>query len=218
MNNENRIFIILITLVVLLLIGFGIFLVIYLNKDTPTVSNTNIKNESNNFSNNTSTSSKNTKNSSLDNPLNIGEWGIALFEDDYDIPVTVNRIIKGNNVISAVREYCENDPQIGEYEEPASGNEYKIIEYNIDLSTIENIDDYASKVNIKIVSPDDGTTNLTYTDSPRMFQVIPITIENNYNSKTKIATVKYLIELPIDYTDYIIKLGNYGTEAYYKGE
>lgn len=226
MNKENRIFIILITLIVLVIVGFGIFLVIYFNKDnssneqsqeTMNVSNSNIKNESNSFSNNT-TSSKNTKDSSLDNPLDIGEWGVALFEDDYDIPVTVNSIIKGNNAISAVKEYCENDPEIGEYEEPTSGNEYKIIEYNINLSTVENIDDYVSKINIEIVSPDDGTTTLTYPDSPRMFQITPITIEDNYNSKTKIATIKCLMELPTDYTDYIIKLGNHGTETYYKGE
>lgn len=227
MNKENRIFIILITLIVLVFVGFGTFFVIYINKDnssneqsqeTMNISNSNVKNESNSFSNNTTTSSKNTKDSSLDNPLDIGEWGVALFENDYDIPVTVNSIIKGNNAISAVKEYCENDPEIGEYEEPTSGNEYKIVEYNIDLSTVENIDDYVSKINIEIVSPDDGTTTLTYPDNPRMFQITPITIEDNYNSKTKIATIKCLMELPTDYTDYIIKLGNHGTETYYKGK
>lgn len=192
-----------------------------------TVNNTTNNNISNNTTTNNSTNKTSSssvidaKQSTKENPLEKGTWGIASkystesknYEDVY---VKVTNIIRGEEAKKAVQDYI-NSKSYFKYEEPKEGLEWVVLDYDLDYasfaksslganadvtSSIRGIGDHSSVVY-------NGTT---YILSSRY-------IGSSDYVKTQTTTGKIAFQMPIGCSDYVVELGSYsGSKAYFKGE
>ena len=198
--------------------------------DTNTNSNSsidNIYNTSNNINSTSNTnkanqsSVKDAKESTKENPLEKGTWGIASkysteskkYEDVY---VKVTNIIRGEDAKKVVQNYASSKSYF-KYEEPKEGLEWVVLDYDLDYanftksslganadvtSSIRGIGDHSSVI----------YNGKTYILSSRY-------IGSSDYVKTQTTTGKIAFQMPIGCSDYIVELGSYsGSKAYFKCE
>ena len=83
--------------------------------------------------------SSNARTSSLENPLKVGEWGIASkyntnTRSDQNVNVKVTNIIRGDEAKKMAQDYMNSDYSIYKYEEPEGYQEWVVIEYDVDFA------------------------------------------------------------------------------------
>ena len=160
--------------------------------------------------------------SSLENPLQVGEWGIASkynteTSSDQNVNVRVTNIIRGNEAKEMAKEYMSRDYSIYKYEDPEAYLEWAVIEYDVDFADTYVPGELGASPNVEadITGPDGSSVEyngITYITST-------IEIGSRDYIKTKTGSGKILTQLPIGCTDYIIQFGRYnGTTAYFQGK
>ena len=160
--------------------------------------------------------------SSLENPLQVGEWGIASkynteTRSDQDVNVSVTNIIRGEEAAEMAKEYMSSDYSIYKYEEPEAYLEWVVIEYDVDFADTYIPGELGASPNVEadITGPDGSSVKyngITYITST-------IEIGSRDYIKTKTGSGKILTQIPIGCTDYIIQFGRYGgTTAYFQGK
>lgn len=167
----------------------------------------------------TSQSSIVTKTSSQQNPLSIGEWGIAskYSSGEYvNIPVKVTNVIRGNTAMQTVKDFCNSGSSIYKYTDPKEGMEWAVIDYTVDLSKIEG---YSSGKSIKVDSKIKGTgDNNSIKYNGYTYIVSTMNMTSGY-SKEDIAIGRFAVCLPIGCTDYVIAMGSSSnTQAFFAGK
>ena len=175
-----------------------------IDTNTNTKENSSSTNNENTPSTSTSISTPTSvtgKASSKNNPLSVGEWGIASkrFSGEYvDVPIKITKITRGNNAAKEVKSYCDNGSSIYRYEDAKEGMEWAVIEYNVDLTKFDK--ETFKDVNTKITGTGDNTSI-------------------KYNGYTYIVSCKFATTLPIGCTDYLVVLGTADeTQAFFKGK
>lgn len=160
--------------------------------------------------------------SSLENPLQVGEWGIASkynteTSSDQNVNVRVTNIIRGDEAKEMAKEYMSRDYSIYKYEDPEAYLEWAVIEYDVDFADTYVPGELGASPNVEadITGPDGSSVEyngITYITST-------IEIGSRDYIKTKTGSGKILTQLPIGCTDYIIQFGRYnGTTAYFQGQ
>ena len=157
--------------------------------------------------------------SSLENPLQVGEWGIASkynteTSSDQNVNVRVTNIIRGDEAKEMAKEYMSRDYSIYKYEEPEAYLEWVVIEYDVDFADTY-VPGASPNVEADITGPDGSSVKyngITYITST-------IEIGSRDYIKAKTGSGKILTQIPIGCTDYIIQFGRYnGTTAYFQGK
>lgn len=160
--------------------------------------------------------------SSLENPLQVGEWGIASkynteTSSDQNVNVRVTNIIRGNEAKEMAKEYMSRDYSIYKYEDPEAYLEWVVIEYDVDFADTYVPGELGASPNVEadITGPDGSSVKyngITYITST-------IEIGSRDYIKAKTGSGKILTQIPIGCTDYIIQFGRYnGTTAYFQGQ
>ena len=161
--------------------------------------------------------------SSLENPLQVGEWGIASkynpSNGEYqNVNVRVTNIIRGDEAKKMAQEYMSSDYSIYRYEDPEAYQEWAVIEYDVDFGdTYEMDEELGASPNVDgdICGPDGSS--IEYNGIIYIPSVIEIGSRDYI--KTKTGSGKLLTQLPIGCTDYIIQFGAYNeTNAYFQGK
>lgn len=194
------------------------------NADKQTSTNTNINNNANttttgkeNSSNSSVSASTTGKASSKQNPLSIGEWGIAskyVSSEYVDVPARVTNVTRGSNAAQELKDYLNNSSSIYKYEDAKETMEWAVIEYSIDLTKMEK--DSTAKLDTKITGIGDNNS-IKYNDATYFVSTTNMT-PNNY-TKGEIVSCKFAVQLPIGCTDYLIALGSSsGTQAFFSGK
>lgn len=177
-----------------------------------------------NANNNTSTvePSNNVKTSTLQTPLQVGEWGTASkynteTKGDQNVNVRVSRIIRGDEAKKMAQDYMNSDYSIYKYEEPEGNQEWVVIEYDVDFGDTYVPGELGASPTVDgdVTGPDGGS--IKYNGISYINSVIEIGSRDYI--KTKTGSGKLLTQIPIGCTDYIIDFGTYnGTHAYFKGQ
>ena len=160
------------------------------------------------------------KSSSKEEPLSLGEWGLAskYSSNTYtDVPVKISNIVRGDSAAAQVKEYLDNGFSIYKYEDAKQGMEWTIIEYTVDLTNITPFSsgDKAIKVDSRITGTGDNAS-IKYNGNTYIVSTINMT--SDY-TKENIASGKFAVQLPIGCSDYLISLGSSSsTQAFFKGE
>ena len=160
--------------------------------------------------------------SSLENPLQVGELGIASkynteTSSDQNVNVRVTNIIRGDEAKEMAKEYMSRDYSIYKYEEPEAYLEWVVIEYDVDFADTYVPGELGASPNVEadITGPDGSSleyNGITYITST-------IEIGSRDYIKAKTGSGKILTQIPIGCTDYIIQFGRYnGTTAYFQGQ
>lgn len=160
--------------------------------------------------------------SSLENPLQVGEWGIASkynteTSSDQNVNVRVTNIIRGDEAKEMAKEYMSRDYSIYKYEDPEAYLEWAVIEYDVDFADTYVPGELGASPNVEadITGPDGSSVKyngITYITST-------IEIGSRDYIKAKTGSGKILTQIPIGCTDYIIQFGRYnGTTAYFQGQ
>lgn len=194
------------------------------NSDKQTSTNTNINNNANttttekeNSSNSSASTSATGKASSKQNPLSIGEWGIAskyVSSEYVDVPARVTNVTRGSSAAQELKEYLNNSSSIYKYEDAKENMEWAVIEYSIDLTKMEK--DSTAKLDTKITGIGDNNS-IKYNGATYIVSTTNMT-PNNY-TKGEIVSCKFAVQLPIGCTDYLIALGSSsGTQAFFSGK
>lgn len=230
-SNKNRSLIIFLVIIIGVLVCALViaFLLNYTNKrNTNLDNNTNIvddviesKDEDNSNEVNNSNSSTNdnitSNESSKQEPLDIGEWGVAskYISGGYvDVPVRVTNVTRGNNAAEELRNYLNGGTSIYKYSEPKENMEWAVIEYDIDMTKLEK--DSTVKMDTKITGTGDNTS-VKYKGVTYILSTINMT-PNKY-TKGGIESCKFAVQLPIGCIDYLIVLGtSSNTQAFFKGK
>ncbi len=167
-------------------------------------------------------SSSNAKTSSLENPLKVGEWGIASkyntnTKSDQNVNVRVSNIIRGDEAKKMAQEYMNSDYSIYKYEEPEAYQEWLVVEYDVDFGDTYVPGELGASPNVQgdVTGPDGSSVK--YNGVSYINSVIEIGSRDYI--KTKTGSGKLLTQIPIGCTDYIIDFGTYnGTHAYFQGQ
>lgn len=230
-SNKNRSLIILLVIIIGVLVCALViaFLLNYTNKRNINLdNNTNIvddviesKDEDNSNEVNNSNSSTNDNitfnESSKQEPLDIGEWGVAskYISGGYvDVPVRVTNVTRGNNAAEELRNYLDSGTSIYKYSEPKENMEWAIIEYDIDMTKLEK--DSTVKMDTKITGTGDNTS-VKYKGVTYILSTINMT--SNKYTKGGIESCKFAVQLPIGCVDYLIVLGtSSNTQAFFYGK
>lgn len=182
--------------------------------DTNTITNsyTNTSDEKNNSTTNFVTG----KSSSKQNPLSIGEWGIAskYVSGEYvDVPVKVTNITRGSVAAQEVEDYCNDDYSIYKYEDAKENMEWAVIEYSVDLTKMQK--DSSIRMDTKITGTGNNTS-IKY--NGYTYIVSTLNMSSGY-SKGEIIPCKFAVQLPIGCTDYLIAIGSSSsTQAFFNGK
>lgn len=170
----------------------------------------------------TTTSSSTARTSTLEDPLQVGEWGIASkyntsTSSNQDVNVSVTNIIRGEEARQIAMEYMNSDSSIYVYEEPDAYQEWVVIEYDVDFADTYIPGSIGASPTVEAdVTGADGSS-VKYNGITYINQVIEIGSRDYIQGPT--GSGKLLTQLPVGYTDYIIQFGRYnGTTAYFQGQ
>ena len=174
---------------------------------------------------------KSAKESKIDSPLKIGEWGFASkYVSEYqskeykgvnsvDVPVRITKVTRGEKATKIVKEWVDSKKYY-KYEEPKAHTEWAVVEYEVDLSNVK-FDSDGIGTAIKVDSAIRGTdgSSLKYDG---IIYIITTTdaSSSDYVKEPGVYSGKFITTLPEGCKDYIIKMGNSynGAESFFKGE
>lgn len=176
--------------------------------------------------------STNAKKSSIENPLKLGEWGIAskrvskyLSEkysniDHVDIPVKVTKVTRGDEAKEMVKKWCEKS-SFYQYKEPTAYTEWAVIDYDVDLSGL-TFDPKTIGTGISVDTSVKGLDGHSVKYNGIMYTLMTTDTSNkDYVKKPGIYHAQFMTSLPIGCSDYIVQLGSTYSEqtaAFFKCE
>ena len=177
-----------------------------------------------------SSSSSDAKESSKEDPLEIGKWGYAskyagkYLDEEYadktyiDVPVRVTKVSRGDKVIDDVKTLLQEHHY--KYQEPKSSQlEWVIVDYEVDLTNVKFGGSLGT--NIKIDSSVKGTDGSSVKHDGITYILTTVDVsDSKYVKEPGVYSGKFVTQLPKGCKDYLIKLGSSynGKEAYFKGE
>lgn len=160
--------------------------------------------------------------SSKENPIDLNVWGkaskyVVSGNSSYqDVNVMVTKITRGEDAKNIVKEYADTDKYF-DYSDPADGEEWVVVEYNVDMQGLK-IPSYgiSPTLNVSVIGKDKYDiikyNNKSY--SPSIQEV-----SSDDYVKTTTATNKIAFQLPVGFSDYIIRIGSYDhTQTFVKGK
>ncbi len=179
----------------------------------------------------TDTSSEGAKASTLENPLKLGEWGLAskyvskylsekYSNTDYtDVPVRVTKVTRGDEATKIVKDWC-NGQSFYKYQDPKANTEWTVIDYEVDLSKLtfdEGTIGTSIDVSTAVKGLDGGSVK--YNDITYILTTTN-TSSREYAKKPGIYKGQFIVTLPQGCKDYVVVLGSKynGTESYFKCE
>lgn len=188
------------------------------DSDDSNVSSNESTTTTNKENSNTAESSTTTKTSSKQNPLSIGEWGLAskYFSGEYtDVPIKVTNITRGNAATQLIKNYC-NEHTIYKYSEPKDGLEWAVIDYTVDLTKVE-AKSYGRS--IQVDSKIRGTGDNTSVKYNGYTYILTTKDMSESSTKDNIANGSFAVQLPIGCTEYVIVMGSSShTQAFFAGK
>lgn len=196
--------------------------------DTNTAVDTNTTTEPNT---NTNTTSTNVKESTVEKPLALGEWGNASkyvstsLSQEYkglnskDVPVSVVEVIRGEDAAKTLKAWCD-DSSFYEYEEPKENMEWAIVAYKVDLTGLtfdEGTIGTPYDIYSSVTGKDGGS--IEYNNMRYLVSTTDIT-PSDYVKEPGVYEGSFAVQLPVGCTDYIIEMGNEynGAVSYFKGQ
>ena len=197
--------------------------------DTTTTSSDKVE-ENQGVKKNENVTSGEVKESTIENPLAFGEWGKAAkyvtkhLSAEYentkytDVPVRVTNVIRGEEATKIIKEWCDNQ-NLYKYEDPKTGMEWAVVEYQVDLSKL-TFDKDAIGTTIQVDSGVKGTTGggIKYNNMSYIVTTKDIS-SDDYVKEQGIYDGKFMVALPQGCNEYVIKFGNSnGSEAFFKAE
>lgn len=199
------------------------------NTSTNTTNNTSKNNTTSNNIANTTTNTNTTSNSTVtdakestkENPLSKGEWGIASkysteSKDYEDVYIKVTNVVRGEEAKEEVQNYI-NKSSYYKYEEPKEGLEWVVLDYDLDFANYTKSTYGASADVTTSIKGIGDHTSVVYNGTT--YILTSTYIGSRDYVKTQTATGKIAFQMPIGCTDYIVQFGTYNeTNAYFKGE
>lgn len=237
-GNNTLAIVLIIVLVLLIFIGICIFIIFKtvlpklteLKNNIPSTTETTKSKDKESSIKQDNVSSKDAKESSLESPLKIGQWGFAskyagkYLSEEYadktyiDVPVRVTKVTRGEKALSEVKKWAEEKNY--KYEDPKAYLEWAVVEYQVDLSDV-TFDEGTIGTSIKIDSSLKGTDggSVKYNDITYILSTRDAS-SSDYVKEPGVYNGKFITQLPEGCTDYFIVLGSKynGAEAYFKGE
>lgn len=169
--------------------------------------------------------------STLENPLGLGEWGLAskyvsknlsaTYADTkyVDVPVRVTKVTRGDEATTIVKKWFDNQT-LYKYEDPTAYTEWAVIDYQVDLSTLTfDSDTLGTSTNVSSdVKGLDGL-GIKYNGISYIISTKDIS-SRDYVKEPGVYNCQFIATLPTGCTDYVITLGNSynGAESYFKCE
>ena len=179
----------------------------------------------------TSSSSTDAKASTKENPLKLGEWGLAAkyvsknLSKDYegksyiDVPVRVTQVTRGAEAETKVKEWF-NSQTLYKYQNPKETTEWAIVDYEVDLSKV-SFDEGTIGTSTEVSSAVKGLDGLgiKYNGVSYILSTTNTTTKD-YVKKPGVYKCQFIVTLPEGCTDYLVVLGNShnGAESYFKCE
>lgn len=157
--------------------------------------------------------------SSKSAPLSVGTWGIASKAESYDnfkdVNVQVSKITRGIDASTILKVWFANSTYYS-YSEPDANMEWVVVDYMVDLSNISMSENGNSvKVDSKVIGKNSNNDSIEFNDS--IYITSTRDISNTTYTKEDIGYGRFVVQLPIGCTDYLIALGNSSnTIAYFK--
>ncbi len=182
-----------------------------------------IKTENQESTDNTIVETGEAKESTLENPIAVGEWGISSkyntdTKTNQEVKVKATKITRGEEAKNIAKEYLTSGKSIYQYEEPEAYQEWVVIDYDIDFGDTFQMGDLGTspKVEAKIT----GLEGLAVRYNGISYITKVIQMGSSDFVKTKTASGKLLTQLPVGCTDYIIQFGIDSNTAisYVKGQ
>lgn len=243
-NNTNTILIVVIVVLALIIIAGGIGAFFAFN-NLKEENNVSASEETNKVEENTTKSEENktektveenkssegAKVSTKEEPLKLGEWGLASkyvsekLSEEYkdtkytDVPVRVTKVTRGEEATSIVKKWFDNQ-KLYKYEDPKAYTEWAVIDYQVDLSKLTF--DEGTIGTAKTVDSDvkgmDGL-GIKYNDISYIVSTKDIT-DRDYVKEPGVYDCQFIVTIPQGCTDYLVKLGNSynGSESFFKCE
>ena len=175
--------------------------------------------------------SSNARAATLENPLKLGEWGLASkyvskylsskYENQnyVDVPTRGTKVTRGTEAEKMVKEWFNNQ-RFYKYEDPKANTEWVVFDYQVDLNGL-TFDEGTIGTSIDIRSDVDGLNggSVKYNDITYILLTHDIT-DSEYVKNPGVYEGRFIVTLPIGCTDYLVKLGDSynGAESYFKCE
>lgn len=238
-NNTNIVLIIVISILVLIIIGGGIGAFFIFNNlkndkadDKEVSTSEEVSNEEEKRTSENNVSSEGAKASTKEQPLKLGEWGLASkhvsesLSKEYadikniDVPVRVMKVTRGEEATKIVKDWFNNQ-KLYRYEDPKAYTEWAVIDYQVDLSKV-SFDEKTIGTAINVDSSVKGTNGGGIKYNGISYIVTTKDISNrDYVKEPGVYDCQFIVTLPQGCTDYLVKLGdsyNNGAESYFKCE
>lgn len=237
-NNTNIVLIIVISILVLIIIGGGIGAFVIFNNvkndkadDKEVSTSEEVSNEEEKRTSENNVSSEGAKASTKEQPLKLGEWGLASkhvsenLSKEYadtkniDVPVRVMKVTRGEEATKIVKDWFNNQ-KLYKYEDPKAYTEWAVIDYQVDLSKV-SFDEKTIGTAINVDSSVKGTNGggIKYNDISYIVTTKDIS-NRDYVKEPGVYDCQFIVTLPQGCTDYLVKLGDSynGAESYFKCE
>lgn len=172
-------------------------------------------------SNSSSTSTSNVTSSDKSNAVELNSWCTASKYNANtgkydDVKVKVTKITRGNEARTQILDYAKTDEYF-DYDEPDKGEEWVVIDYDVDLSSI-SIPSYGISpyLTVDIV----GTGNKDSVEfNGKKYYPITYRVSSTEFVTNPIASNKIATTLPVGCENYLIEFGAYShTLGYVKGK
>lgn len=189
-----------------------------------TVDNTNTQTPAQN-------ANANVKESSVEKPLALGEWGNASkYVSEYlskeykdvkytGVPVSVTKVTRGKEAADVVKKWCDSS-SIYKYEDAKKNMEWAVVDYKVDL-TVLKFDEGTIGTDRDIYAGVKGTKggSIEY-NNMRYYVTTTDMTPSDYVKQPGVYEGQFAVQLPVGCTDYIITMGNEtnGAISYFKGQ
>lgn len=196
--------------------------------DVPTANieekqNSTVANENNNANVSENIDTSNARVANIEQPLGMNEWGLSgkYISGNYvDVPVSITKVTRGNNVKTNVKNWFDNQNAY-KYTEPEDGVEWAVVNYKIDLSNIDTNNYVNKEMNSEVRGTDSNYTSIIY-NNKRYYASTVYASDRDEIKSAGVYEAQFITQLPIGCTDYLIGMGNTyngsGSISYFKVE
>ena len=179
----------------------------------------------------TNSSSSSAKASTKENPLKLGEWGLASkyvsknLSTKYantryaDVPVRVTKVTRGEAAKTIVKDWFSRQTYY-KYQDPKAYMEWAVVDYEVDLNAL-TFDEKNYGVSMDVSSSVKGLDGSSVKHNGITYIISTTNITSReYVKKPGVYKCQFIVPLPEGCKDYLVVLGNTydGTASYFKCE
>ena len=193
------------------------------NTNTTNTDSTNATNTTTNSTSNTTKSvAVEAKESTKENPISVGTWGIASkynseTSNREKVYVKATKTIRGEDAKNAVKEFTDKS-SFYKYTEPNEGLEWVVVDYDMDFSDFK-ISKIGVEPRLSVSITGTGNNSAVKYKGVTYFMIMTTNIGSSSYVKTTNAQGRIAFQMPIGCSDYIMKFGDSsGDIAFIKGE